>query len=297
MTWSLLVCTCSQDRAAEFSPTSSLDSDPSARSKSTPTAVKCCYQDRLTDAFLVSHFGTTSGHSDATIPTPETSSTTVTTSATGSSCAAASPAKTFPALGCELESSANALDYGASLPVPVAKYDPSSHSWKTQINLFGEELMLSLETWTSWGMMYAGVYYPLPMSARPICGRGSGALQSGEMFPTPTVNTAKNAVTESQLRRKTIDLINYVAMYPTPCVHGVSGGSGNVKKIKALKHLSLEEKLSMQSGNGGKINPTWVEWLMSWAPGWTIVNPELFGTKTNTSSRDCRTVVRTGGKD
>lgn len=25
----------------------------------------------------------------------------------------------------------------------------------------------------------------------------------------------------------------------------------------------------MQSGNGGKLNPEWVEWLMGWGVGWT----------------------------
>ena len=183
------------------------------------------------------------------------------------------------------------------MPEPLAKFDQSSHLWKTQINLFGEALTLSLETWTSWGMMWHGVYYPLPMSARPICVKGFGALPSGEMFPTPTVNTAKNAVTESQLKRKTIDLINYVAMYPTPCIHGVSGGSGNVRKIKAIKHLTLEEKLSMQAGNGGKINPEWVEWLMGWVIGWTTVRPEICGTTGNTACRDSSNVAPTDVKN
>lgn len=295
MAWSFLVCTCSPELAAESSPTNCLDSDPSARSKSTHTAVKCCCQDKLTDAFLCFQFGTMCEPSDLTTPTRQRSSNVVTTSATDSSFAGDSPVRTFPAPDCEPESSANALDCGASLPEPLAKFDQSSHSWKTQINLFGEALTLSLETWTSWGMMWHGVYYPLPMSARPICVRGFGALPSGEMFPTPTVNTAKNAVTESQLKRKTIDLINYVAMYPTPCIHGVSGGSGNVRKIKAIKHLTLEEKLSMQAGNGGKINPEWVEWLMGWVIGWTTIRPEIFGTTANTACRESSSVVPTGG--
>lgn len=297
MAWSFLHYTCSPALAGGSSPTNYLGSAQLELSKLTPTVVKCCCQDKLTDAFLTSLFGTTSGRSDATIPTPETSSTAVTPSATGSSCAAASPAKTFPAPDCELESSANVLDYGRNLPEPVARFDQLSHSWRTATNLFDEELILSLATWNPWGMMLSGVYFPLPTAARPTYESVFGALASGERFPTPTVNTAKNAVTESQLRRKTIDLINYVAMYPTPCIHGVSGGSGNVRKIKAIQHLTLEEKLSMQAGNGGKINPEWVEWLMGWVIGWTTVRPEICGTTGNTACRDSSNVAPTDVKN
>lgn len=37
--------------------------------------------------------------------------------------------------------------------------------------------------------------------------------------------------------------------------------------------ITEEEKRSMQSGNGGKLNPDWVEWLMGWGIGWT--DPEV----------------------
>lgn len=297
MAWSFLHYTCSPALAGESSPTNSLGSVQSELSKSTPTVVKCCCQDKLTDAFLTSLFGTMSGRSDATIPTPETSSTAVTTSATGSSSAVDSPAKTSPALDWARESTESVPDSGRSLPESLAKFDPSSRSWRTAINLFGEAWTLSLETWTSWGMMWRGEFFPLPTSARPTYESVFGELASDEMFPTPTVNMAKNAVTESQLKRKTIDLINYVAMYPTPCIHGVSGGSGNVRKIKAIQHLTLEEKLSMQAGNGGKINPEWVEWLMGWVIGWTTVRPEIFGTTGNTACRDSSNVVPTDVKN
>ena len=297
MAWSFLHYTCSPALAGESSPTNCLGSAQSELSKSTPTAVKCCCQDKLTDAFLSFQFGMMCEPSELTTPTRQTSLNAVTTSATDSSCAAASPAKTFHALGCELGSTESVPDSGRSLPESLAKFDPSSRSWKTQINLFGEAWTLSLETWTSWGMMWRGEFFPLPTSARPTYENVFGELASDEMFPTPTVNMAKNAVTESQLKRKTIDLINYVAMYPTPCIHGVSGGSGNVRKIKAIQHLTLEEKLSMQAGNGGKINPEWVEWLMGWVIGWTTVRPEICGTTGNTACRDSSNVAPTDVKN
>lgn len=297
MAWSFLHFTCSPAQAGEFSPTSSLTSDPSAQSKSTNTAGAFCCLDSLTAAYVHSLFGTTSEPSDSTTTQQESISNSVTTTGTGSSSAADSPAKTFPALDWALESTENVPDSGRILPESLAKFDPSSRSWKTAINLFGEAWTLSLETWTSWGMMWRGEFFPLPTSARPTYESVFGELASDEMFPTPTVNMAKNAVTESQLKRKTIDLINYVAMYPTPCIHGVSGGSGNVRKIKAIQHLTLEEKLSMQAGNGGKINPEWVEWLMGWVIGWTTVRPEICGTTGNTACRDSSNVAPTDVKN
>ena len=93
-----------------------------------------------------------------------------------------------------------------------------------------------------------------------------------KLMPTPKAHDAKQTVTEATLKRHSLDLTNYAAVYPTPCVHGVSGGSGNVKKIKQMKELTDEEKRSMVSGNGGKLNPDWVEYLMGWIPGWTQID-------------------------
>lgn len=57
--------------------------------------------------------------------------------------------------------------------------------------------------------------------------------------------------------------------WPTP---GLSNGSGNcekINKIHAEGKISEEERRSMRSGNGGKLNPEFVEWLMGYPIGWT----------------------------
>ena len=64
------------------------------------------------------------------------------------------------------------------------------------------------------------------------------------------------------MNRHSLDLTNYVAVYPTPGTTGLSNGSGNCKSILKMPHLTDEEKRSMRAGNGGKLNPDWVEWLM-----------------------------------
>jgi hypothetical protein len=40
------------------------------------------------------------------------------------------------------------------------------------------------------------------------------------------------------------------------------------KKI-AEGSITQEDKRAMTAGNGGKLNPTWVEWLMGFPLGWT----------------------------
>jgi hypothetical protein len=63
-----------------------------------------------------------------------------------------------------------------------------------------------------------------------------------------------------------------VALWPTPTHGKMAGGSGAFNKIQ---HLYLEgiitdqERRSMQAGNGGQLNPAWIEWLMGFPLGWT----------------------------
>jgi hypothetical protein len=45
------------------------------------------------------------------------------------------------------------------------------------------------------------------------------------------------------------------------------GGTGNWEQLK--KNTTIEEARQMGAGNGGQLNPTWVEWLMGWPLGWT----------------------------
>ena len=62
------------------------------------------------------------------------------------------------------------------------------------------------------------------------------------------------------------------ATWPTPTHGKMAGGTGAFNKVQELftqGQITDEERKSMQAGNGGKLNPTWVEWLMGFPPGWT----------------------------
>ena len=118
-----------------------------------------------------------------------------------------------------------------------------------------------------------------------------------EMFPTPTVQDSKNVGYNGSHQ---FNLHKYIALFPTPTVTGNNNrkGSGKksgnglatiarmyptpqatswgctgarekLKKLQADGEITDHERRAMSAGNGGKLNPTWVEWLMGFPIGWT----------------------------
>jgi hypothetical protein len=51
------------------------------------------------------------------------------------------------------------------------------------------------------------------------------------------------------------------------------GGTGNWEQLKK-KASGIEEARKMGAGNGGQLNPDWVEALMGYPQGWTDINRE-----------------------
>ena len=43
--------------------------------------------------------------------------------------------------------------------------------------------------------------------------------------------------------------------------------------MRDLGYITPEEMSQYASKTGGKLNPTWVEWLMGWPLGWTDLKP------------------------
>jgi DNA (cytosine-5)-methyltransferase 1 len=67
-------------------------------------------------------------------------------------------------------------------------------------------------------------------------------------------------------------LIEAIAMWPTPTHGKLAGGTGGMQQIEAkylAGEITTEERRAMRAGNGGKLNPMWVEWLMGFPLGWT----------------------------
>ena len=90
-----------------------------------------------------------------------------------------------------------------------------------------------------------------------------------KMWPTPTVDDASNVNPKAN---RFHGLVAEVNQYPTPTHGKMAGGTGAFNKVQELYsagQITDEERKSMQAGNGGKLNPTWVEWLMGFPLGWT----------------------------
>ena len=98
-----------------------------------------------------------------------------------------------------------------------------------------------------------------------------------QMFPTPKASDYKGSgpagtkSAEHDLKRH--NLKGVVMFYPTPTTGaGLCGGTGNylqLKKPTDAGQITEEERKSMSQGNGGQLNPDWVEWLMGLPVGWT----------------------------
>ena len=116
------------------------------------------------------------------------------------------------------------------------------------------------------------------------------------LWPTPT---SRNWTGPSQTETKQggMDLQTAAKLYPTPTRFdatcgdikgkeyngqtqhamkliqaGLCGGTGNYQQLKTLGAegtISAEERRSMAAGNGGQLNPAWVEAMMGFPPGWT----------------------------
>jgi hypothetical protein len=118
----------------------------------------------------------------------------------------------------------------------------------------------------------------------------SRLVEAVAMWPTPTTvdaptqpsranpnlsDAAQMRPNLSELPPTTKEFRESKQIWPTPTFGKLAGGTGGYNMIQDLyldQKISDEERRSMQAGNGGKLNPTWVEWLMGFPAGWTDLN-------------------------
>src|SRR3990167_1670174 len=194
---------------------------------------------------------------------------------------------------------------GQQQPTSFAQYDHPSSSWKT----FQACLALDIseefsETWPKSGMMHDGLCSELPTLELITAGKGCGffatpntmdwmnpksekalkreaeitrpgrtkpanlrdQVSNMKMWPTPTQDSANNRT--KKYRQGGTPLSLAVTLWPTP---RTPSGGRTIRKRADGRLSNLEEMLAGRNPEliGGKLNPTWVEWLMNWPMGWT----------------------------
>lgn len=103
-----------------------------------------------------------------------------------------------------------------------------------------------------------------------------------KLWPTPKAHLRGDCPSERM--RRSPDLSAAVKTYNTPTAQDAKNSTlpasqigrdslvGDVmweELMQKAGNISETEKKSMQNGNGGQLNPDWVEWLMGFPEGWT----------------------------
>lgn len=149
------------------------------------------------------------------------------------------------------------LGYGGRCGELFETTDPGRYCWKTcQLSLFGEA-MRSQPVLPRWGMAYPGGLYQLQTPERHISGIAGFV---SDCWPPPTAQDGANNAGPSQFQRNTLPLNARVWATPTAAdCQGTTGGN-------MRQSLRTETKT-----NGQALNPDWVESLMGYPPGWTVI--------------------------
>jgi len=276
----------------EYLGDTSLDGEQSAPLNGNPIQQAYCAPDKMMDFSRLSRFGMT--YKPLTENLGEELLTLY---------LAAFHAKTSVPQEKVQELTGNEAVCGEKWRASFTRYDLDSSLWRThQCSLLGG-LDEFLETWPQWGLMRDGECWEQQMLAQTIRGTESGLseklptptasdyksqptskswkakgainfkLSNPEiqaMWPTPTAHMAKETNAPSEHNRNTPTLTAQVN-WPTPRTKGMCGGSGSWDLLN--KNTTKEEARQMGAGNGGKLNPMWVEWLMGWPLGWTDLKP------------------------
>jgi hypothetical protein len=178
----------------------------------------------------------------------------------------------------------------------LAKYDPDTSLWRTAQCSLLEDLNESLATLPRSGMTRSGLLWELPMLEQTIKetgfglseklptplasdwkARGPNSKQQGLLekvkWPTPDANSGKRGAQPNwtpkrksgQPAQYTINQAVRDKMFPTPTCH-------NAKECASPSEYNRNTP-TLATHAGGKLNPTWVEWLMGWPLEWTDLKP------------------------
>jgi hypothetical protein len=259
----------------EYLGDTSSDGEPSAPLSGNPTQQAYCAPGKMTKFSRLSRFGMT--YKPLTHDRGEELLTLY---------LAAFRAKTLVPQERAQESTESDPGCGAIWQELLARYDPSTSSWRTpQSSLLGDYTEFS-ETWPRWGSMQDGVSYRRQTLVPPTSETESGLL------PTPLASLGTNGGPNQRDSSGRPGLQMAAMTWPTPISQDAKhsgyapSGPGKADKLsyavvrwptpRAFMHKdSTTDRGKHNLGEvvGGTLNPTWVEWLMGWPLEWTDLKP------------------------
>jgi len=236
------------------------DGEPSALLSGNPTPQAYCAPDKMMDFSRLSRYGMTYK------PLTETRGEELLTLYRE-----VFHAKTSQSQETVTDLTESAAEYGERWHGLLARFDPDSHSWRTVQCSLLEDLNESLQTLPQWGMTVGGELYLRPTLVQTIDAKEFGL----SLIPTPTSSTGgpnHNSPTTLAGKRYTMNLAGFVQLNPTRQTWGTPKAQDSRHALTDRGKGNLGEQVSGLHG-GGKLNPTWVEWLMGWPLGWTDLKP------------------------
>jgi hypothetical protein len=284
----------SQALVEEYLAANSLDGEQSAPLSGKPTQQAFCAPDKMTDFSRLFRFGMTYK------PLTESRGEELLTLYLEDF-----HAKTSAPQEKAQELTENDQECGEKWRASFVKYDPDLRLWKThQCSLLGD-LDEFLETWPQWGLMRDGECWEQRTLEQTIRGTGYGLSPNGkdsfhtpntteldggsnsrkalrkklENLPTPQATDYRSKPTSASWRAKgglNFSLANpeIQAKWPTPVTRDYKDTGTKESMTRALnKRASPGLALLVGAETGGKLNPTWVEWLMGWPLEWTDLKP------------------------
>jgi len=156
----------------------------------------------------------------------------------------------------------------------LATFDRGSSSWRTSqaclvalVSNQGNGLAEFSETWPASGMMQSGKTYQRQPWALPIAGNASG------LWPTPRKSMMPNS--KAFIAAGKIDsLVTMVQFWPTPTTCMSKGSSpASLTRKDGRDRSSDRLDHAVMALDNGKLNPTWVEWLMGFPTAHTDLQP------------------------